>query len=332
MRILKSTLALFAFASLVTALTPAAQAADKDFNGRWDIQVNTKPGNIHFTTTKAWWLGIADAGTPEMKVDFVGSPQGGPYEMPGANIHNGVLHFAYVSRDGKDRIDYEVKYINGVLQGRMMPPYNFTFTGHRAPAINEHDDGTWIQGKPITLFNGKDLIGWRGVDSVQPEGWSVVNGLLTSTGHADDLITARKFWDFELHAEFRLGQKSNSGIGLRGRYEVQIASDYGRPPNLHGTGALYLHVVPRVNASKPAGEWQTYDIRIVGLEVTTTLNGQKLYEKGVASTPTGICSDPFEGRPGPIQLQGSHGPVEFRNIVLVPLTQRKGKSTNANGE
>jgi hypothetical protein len=134
-----------------------------------------------------------------------------------------------------------------------------------------------------------------------------------------------KYWNFELHVEYNLPAKSNSGIGLRGRYEVQIASDSGRPPGMHGTGALYTRILPSVNAGKPPGEWQTYDIRLVGREVTTVLNGQKLYEKGVIDGLTGIAFDPFEGRPGPIELQGDHGGVEFRNVVLVPLTKRNGK-------
>jgi hypothetical protein len=83
--------------------------------------------------------------------------------------------------------------------------------------------------------------------------------------------------------------------------------------------------MPSVNAGKPPNEWQTYEIRLVGREVTTTLNGQKLYERGVIDGLTGIAFDPFEGRPGPIELQGDHGAVDFRNLVLIPLTRRKVK-------
>lgn len=117
--------------------------------------------------------------------------------------------------------------------------------------------------------------------------------------------------------------RSNSGIGLRGRYEVQIISDYGRPPGMHGTGALYTRILPRVNASKKPGEWQTFDIRLAGREVTTVLNGEKLYEKGVIDGLTGIAFDPYEDQPGAIELQGDHGPVEFRNLILTPLTKSK---------
>jgi hypothetical protein len=314
-------------------LAPTAEAAESDFNGRWDIEVLAKAADIQFTTTKAWWLGIAGAGTPEMKIQFVGSPDGSLDDITEAKVEGNVLHFSWTPRahngvppDPKERLEYEVQYVNGVLDGKMAGSAGVLgFRGTRAPEINEHDDGTWVEGKPITLFNGKDLKGWTGVDTPKAEGWSVENGILTGKGQADDLITVAKYWNFILRAEYKLAEKSNSGIGLRGRYEVQIASDYGRPPNMHGTGALYTRVMPSANAGKAPDEWQTFEIRLVGREVTTTLNGQRLYERGVIDGLTGIAFDPFEGKPGPIELQGDHGSVEFRNLVLIPLTQPKGK-------
>ena len=119
-----------------------------------------------------------------------------------------------------------------------------------------------------------------GVNSPKTDGWSAEDGILKCKGAVDDLITVRKYWNFELHAEFKLAARSNSGIGLRGRYEVQIASDYGRPPGMHGTGALYTRILPRVNAGKAPDEWQTYDIRLVGREVTATLNGENALREG----------------------------------------------------
>jgi len=156
-------------------------------------------------------------------------------------------------------------------------------------------------------------------------GWAVENGILKSTGHADDLITRDKYWNFELHIEYNVAAHSNSGVGLRGRYEVQIMDDFGRPPGLHNTGTLYTRIVPPENYGKAAGQWQTLEIRLVGMEVTGTLNGHKLYDKGVIEGLTGIAFDPFEGQPGALELQGDHGAVEFRNIVLTPLVKRNGK-------
>ena len=344
MRTFKSFFALLMLFGFI-ALTPAVRAADQDFNGRWDIQVNAKPADFaQFTTTAAWWLGITGAGTPEMKIQFIGAPDGALDDITQAKFEDGELHFTWIDRprhggapNPKDRAEYTVKYVHGLLQGTMTstattPTTTLTFTGYPAPKINEHDDVTWVEGKPIRLFDGKDLKGWTGVNSPKAEGWSVEDGLLKCAGSADDLITVRKFWNYELHVEYKLGERSNSGIGLRGRYEVQIMSDYGRPPAIHGTGSLVSRIAPAVNAGKPAGEWNTYDIRLVGREVTTVMNGQTLYKKGVIDGLTGIAMDPFEGRPGPIELQGDHGAVEYRNLVLTPLIHRKGQQANAKGE
>ncbi len=128
MRIIKSLLALLALLAL-TAFALTARASDTDFNGRWDIQVHSKPGDIHTTSTKAWWLGITGAGTPDMKIQFVGAPDGSLDDITIAKIQNGVLHFTWVdtARFGhtpnpNDRAEYEVKYAHGLLHGTMMSP------------------------------------------------------------------------------------------------------------------------------------------------------------------------------------------------------------------
>jgi Domain of Unknown Function (DUF1080) len=322
-------LAIFIGSFALLASSQMVRAGDSDFNGRWDLIVHNNPG---CTVTCAWWLEVTGAGTPKLAGSFVGFPDGSLHDLPDLKIQDGVLKFAWDRplREGRgergaapaQHWDYEVRYIDGRLEGRMIGGKNLTFTGERAPVINEHDDGTWVKGKPVVLFNGKDLTGWTGIKTQNAEGWTVVDGLLSSKGHADDLITKQKFWNFELHAEYRIQQGSNSGIGLRGRYEVQIAADYGREPGLHGTGALYTRIVPPSNPQKPYGEWNVYDIRLVGMDVTTILNGVKLYEKGFIKGLTGIAYDPYEGQPGSLELQGDHGEVEFRNIVLTPLTKK----------
>src|SRR5207248_3824638 len=125
---------------------------------------------------------------------------------------------------------------------------------------------------------------------------------------------------FALHVEYKIGAGSNSGIGLRGRYEVQIADDAGKQPSVHGNGAVYGRIAPVVNASKDPGEWQTFDIRLVGRQVTEYLNGIRIIDRQTIDGLTAIAIDANEADPGPILLQGDHGIVEFRKLVLYPLT------------
>ena len=154
---------------------------------------------------------------------------------------------------------------------------------------------------------------------LQPLGWTVKDGIMGNTPAANNLVSEKKFWNFDLHAEFRVSAETNSGIGLRGRYEVQILDDYGKPPNTHGNGALYSRILPSENASRPSGEWQTLDVRLVGRQVSITLNGKKIIEKKEIDGLTAMANNPDEGEPGPITLQGDHRAVEFRSLVVTPL-------------
>jgi len=289
-------------------------AADADFNGRWDLQL------LNDNPDKAWWLEVTGAGTPDIKGKFIGFPGGDLNDIADLKIDNHELRFSFENKDG--RRDYRATYLsgNGHLQGEMTGPGGpIPFAGFRAPEIRDHDDGTWLRAEPIPLFNGKDLAGWTGLGHAQDLGWTVENGVLKSTGHARNLITAGKYWNYLLHVEFNVAANSNSGIGLRGRYEVQILDDFDKPAQTHGNGALYSRIKPAVNASKPAGEWQTVEIRLVGRDVSVTLNGKPIITRQKIEGLTAIAFDPFEGQPGSIELQGDPGPVEFRNIVLTPL-------------
>lgn len=289
-------------------------AAGPGFNGRWDITVKGEPRN------RAWWLGIEGAGTPHPKGAFISAFGGALNPIEEISVHGNQLTFGF-RHDGRHLV-YKATLAGGRLQGIFEEDgkQKLTFTGVRAPVIRDKEDGTWKKASPVDLFNGRDMSGWKPLIPNLPLGWKVENGVLVNTPKANNLITDRKFWNFELDAEFRVGPHSNSGIGLRGRYEVQILEDYGRPPDAHSNGALYSRIVPSVNASKPAGEWQTYHIRLVGRTVTVVLNGRKIIDKGEIDGLTAIAVDPNEGEPGPLILQGDHGSVEFRKLVLTPLT------------
>ncbi|MBI4909002.1 MAG: DUF1080 domain-containing protein [Acidobacteria bacterium] len=302
---LRILLAFLALAELSTLL------ANPKFNGRWDITVTNEPRR------RAWWLEIEGAGTPTPKGKFVSAYAGDLNIIDELAINGDEITFGFKPRNGGHPV-YKAKLVGDKLEGTFN---KMTFTGVRAPLIKETDDGKWKKGKPVELFNGKDFTNWKGLIPNKELGWEVKDTVLVNKAGANNLITDKNFWNYELHVEFRLGPKSNSGIGLRGRYEIQILEDFGRPPDTHSNGALYSRVAPKVNASKPANEWQTYDIRLVGRDVTVVLNGQKVLDKVEIEGLTAVAVDANEGQPGPLILQGDHGSVEIRKLTLTPLTR-----------
>ncbi|PYP50103.1 MAG: DUF1080 domain-containing protein, partial [Gemmatimonadetes bacterium] len=143
-------------------------------------------------------------------------------------------------------------------------------------------------------------------------------GVLSNQKGGANLVTDRTVTDFKLHVEFRYPAHGNSGIYLRGRHEVQIEDpDVGTTPS-ETLGAIYGFIAPNESVGKKPGEWQTYDITLVGRLLTVVLNGHRIICEQNIPGPTGGALDSNEGAPGPIFLQGDHGPVEYRNIVLTP--------------
>jgi hypothetical protein len=184
----------------------------------------------------------------------------------------------------------------------------------RAPSLRPAAPPAW--GEPITLFNGTDLLGWR---VIQGEGtWSVVNGVLTNTRKGGNLVTEQRYGDFQLHLEFRYGAGGNSGVYLRGRYEVQIVDSLQTEPATDLMGAVYGFLEPSAIVTNGPDTWNSYDITLRGRMVTIVLNGETVIANQAIPGITGGALDSDEGAPGPIMLQGDHGPVEYRNLVLTP--------------
>lgn len=319
------------FWAVVFALACFANTSeDQQFNGRWDITVKGDNG------ARSWWLEVSGAGTDSVKGKFVGAPGGQTDEIPKISVYDGELRFTFdrhyrreprtSTRDQKNTQKglYWARLDNGKLKGTFEiegdPASYLEWTGVRAPVITDKDDGSWKKGEPVNLFDGRALTGWSPVTAGHPA-WSARQGILSNIPGSADLVTDRKFWNFSLHVEYRIGPGGNSGIGLRGRYEVQIIDDVGKPPSVHGNGAIYDRIAPAVNASKDPGEWQMFDIRLVGRQVTIYLNGIRIIDKQTIDGLTAIAIDANEADPGPILLQGDHGIIEFRRIVLYPLTR-----------
>ncbi len=200
------------------------------------------------------------------------------------------------------------------------------FTGKRIPAIPATPDLAKVKyGAPIALFNGKDLTGWRLTQEKADNGWSVADGVLmnriTPGKHHGNLRTDAEFEDFNLTLEVRTQAGSNSGVYLRGIYEIQIAETFGKPLDPHNMGALYSRITPSVAAEKAIGEWQTLDITLVDRHVNVVLNGQTIIANQPALGCTGGAMTSDESKPGPIMLQGDHTNIDYRNIVLKPVVK-----------
>ncbi|MDZ4797476.1 MAG: DUF1080 domain-containing protein [Bryobacteraceae bacterium] len=319
--------AIIAAAAAVSAPLTALAAGPKDLNGRWDLTV---PGNDR---KRAWWLEIKGADTASPSGSFVGASGGDCDPIRDIKVNpDGSATFAVRReiRNPKDGVKewvgtYKVRAAgSSKIEGTAAYPKQApqTFSGVRAPKFEQADGSKMKAGAPVELFNGRDVSGWHALRTNTPFLWKVEQGVLKNGPGTTDIVSDAKFMDFKLHVEYRVGPGSNSGIGLRGRYEVQILEDLGKPANTHGNGALYSRILPTENASKPANEWQTVDITLAGNIVTVVLNGKKVIDAKEIDGLTAIAMDPDEGEPGPLVLQGDHGPVEFRKITVTPLSRK----------
>ncbi len=205
------------------------------------------------------------------------------------------------------------------------------FTGRREPPMPPAPDLSRVKfGEPIRLFNGKDLTGWRLTDPKALNGWNVQEGMLVNKVSQEkdkphknygNLRTDQEFEDFNITLEVRLAKDENSGVYLRGIYEVQVADTCGKPTSPSTMGAIYSRIKPTLAAEKPAGEWQTLDITMVDRHVTVILNGRKIIDNQPLPGCTGGALWSDVTRPGPIYLQGDHAGVDYRHIVLKPVVK-----------
>lgn len=297
---------------LLTAL-PAARAA-KPFapapiEGRWDITM--KLGDQEMPA----WLEVRHSGFETLVGQFVGAA-GSARPVARVGFTAGQLRFALPPQweKGKNDLRFEGRLQDDVLNGTVTFPdgERGTWTGVRAPSLRREREPAW--GRPVALLEGNNLAGWR----VPGEnGWQVAGGVLRNARSGGNLVSEKTFTDFKLHLEFRYPPGSNSGVYLRGRYEVQIADSTGTEPAIDELGSIYGFVAPSFRATQ-AGQWQTFDITLVGRRVTVVLNGKTIICDREIPGITGGALNSREGEPGPLLLQGDHGPVEYRNIVVTP--------------
>jgi hypothetical protein len=283
------------------------------FLGRWDLTLQAPD------RTYPSWLELREDGG-ELSAQMVGR-WGNARPLPRAEISNGKLTFVSPKDEEGAQADmvFEGTLKGAILSGTVNGPDGKTWkwTGRRAPAL--HRSGPPIWGNAISLFNGKDLTGWHVSDPKATKAWTVEDGNLVSPGNGPELINNSKFEDFMLHVEFNCGENANSGVYLRGRYEVQVETDSIDEPPSHHMGAIYGFLAPTPEQPRAPGKWQTYDITLVGRMVTVIQNGQVIINNKEIPGITGGALDSHEKLPGPIYLQGSEkGRVMYRKIVITP--------------
>ena len=317
-------------ATTLFLLTGAAMAAESanPYVGHWALTI---PGG------GAGWLGVTETGgklagsilwgggsvLPVESVKLVGDQL--VVVRTSGKAKDRVTETITATRDGDDLKLTTVKTRpNGATFGKA------EFTGKRTPPLPPAPDLAKVKfGPPIELFNGQNLDGWKLTNPHATNGWSVKEGVLTNSvapvpgkpHNFGNLRTVQEFEDFNLTAETNVPKNGNSGIYLRGIYEVQVLDSFGKPLDPHNMGAIYSRICPTVAAEKPAGQWQTFDITLVDRHVTVILNGRKIIDNQPILGCTGgaLWSDPL--RPGPIYLQGDHTGANFRNLVLRPVVK-----------
>jgi hypothetical protein len=313
----------------VFSLGSLLNAADNPFIGRWALTI---PGG------GAGWLGV------ESKDGALSSSVlwgGGSVTPTTSTKVDGDTLFVTREQKNKEGKIATVETITAKIEGENLKLTTSRinaegkevgkaqdFSGKRIADVPPAPDLAKVKfGAPIQLLNGKDLTGWRLLNEGADNGWSVVDGALQNRvtkekgKHFGNLRTDAEFEDFNLKTEVRTQEGSNSGIYLRGIYEVQVMESFGKPLDSHHMGALYSRITPSVAAEKPLGEWQTLDITLVDRHLTVILNGKTIIDNAPVLGCTGgaISSDEF--KPGPIYLQGDHTNVDYRNMVLTPVVK-----------
>ncbi len=307
-----------------TTLNIHAAEIPGELSGDWSLKLDSG--------LPAWMRITERDGEPLVYLRlYVGSA--GPYQ---ATLSAGRLQFEIQKRNKQSKAHVSVGMKAGKLDGELVTTSasgqeeREQFTGSKIPPMPDAAPNlSKVRfGHPISLFNGKDLTGWRTYEADKKNGWSVIDGLLvntttktdfSATGAYANLQTEAEFEDFWLHIEFLVEEARNSGIYLRGMYEAQVVDRDSRMQGFQGVGAIFGAIAPTKNAGRPGGQWQTYDLTLVDRHVTVVLNGEKVIDNQPIDAPTAGAINTNPAKPGPIYLQGDHTSVKYRDIYLAPV-------------
>ena len=323
---MKKIILLFAVVLFPATLVAQTSFPGSDLIGRWNMTFTIEDEELENLGLFRHGL-YADEGFPawmEVKlsgfsrlighyVGYEGSAR--PISEVKFDQERNVYHFAIPPQwmTIEDDIYFEFSLENGELTGfKILDGNTLQFTGNRQPSLERETPPVW--GAPKNLLDDH-MSSWIIPENNQ---FQMIDGILTNVAVGGNLVTKERFDDFKLSVEFRYPEGSNSGIYLRGRYEIQIEDNYGLDVTDLIIGGVYGFIEPSVNAARPAGEWQTYEITLVGRHVTVVLNGVEVISNRPIPGITGGSLNSREGEPGPLMLQGDHGPIEFRKVTITP--------------
>jgi len=259
---------------------------------------------------RACWIGVSEKnGKPEVW-----------YQPTGGNVFevkNFKIDGSHLSLPISSTVSWELDAAGDKLTGFQKRGDNQTqLTGVRSPELKRSAPKAW--STPEALFNGKDLTGWEPIGDTAHSHWTVQDGLLMNTAHGANLKTTRKFEDFKVHYEVNCPDDGNSGFYMRGRYEVQIEFEplTSNPPERR-IGSVYGRIAPQPELPRAPGQWETFDVTLVGRIITEVHNGVTVIDHKEIEGITGGALDANEGEPGPFYIQGDHtGGLKFRNITV----------------
>ncbi len=312
-----------------------AESISETLLGDWSLAIESG---------EAGWLSISETDDAQPSVSMMVNV-GSIKPLNGVEVRDGKIHVPLKtfrkgrkgpvisqsraviwSEKGKLKGEITTRFPDGENEDTVDP-----FTGNKIPPMPPAPDLSNVKfGKPVTLFNGENLNGWRLRRPDKHNGWSVEDGVLvnktpktdfTATGAYGNLRSDALIGDGKLHIEFLIDKDRNSGIYVRGMYEAQVVDRDSRMQGLQGVGSIFGLVERSENSGKVGGEWQSYDITLVDRHITVVLNGVKVIDNQSVTGPTSgaMHTDPIA--PGPLYLQGDHTSVSFRNIVFTPVLE-----------
>ncbi len=301
---------------LTAAFSGVSPAATNPFLGKWNITATSATGSYPY------WLEVQEE-NGRLAGSFL-NRSGSVRPLPEIAIEGEELVFSLGGNPNRPEAPkpvHRARIEDGKLVGALITGNDrIPWIGVRPPAWGERNaNAAHRYGPPVSLFNGQDLSGWGVQNPNRPIGWTVEDGIMVNEAKANNLVSTQTFKDFRLFVEYKLEPKSNSGFYLRGRYELQVLDDAGTDAGPLGHMSIYSRLAPAVNASRPAGEWQTMEAVIAGNRTTVVLNGRKVHDNQVIEGITGGALDSNEGTPGPIMIQGDHGRIWIRKIVVTPI-------------